>query len=101
MKKPYQIEAQRAVKQLEAMAGDGNPAVQMVLPMAEMVGWLRKGVGEAEEAAGNDEGEIGFVAGGFCDALILLESTFPGIRAGLHSTRRKSLLCLTNPSKNP
>jgi hypothetical protein len=33
MKKPYQIEAQRAVKQLEAMAADdGNPAVQMVLP---------------------------------------------------------------------
>ena len=26
MKKPYQIEAQRAVKQLEAMAADGNPA---------------------------------------------------------------------------
>src|ERR1039457_6917537 len=46
MKKPYQIEAQRAVKQLEAMAAEGNPAVQMVLPMAEMVGWLRKGVGE-------------------------------------------------------
>jgi hypothetical protein len=46
MKKPYQIEAQRAVKQFEAMAADGNPAVQMVLPMAEMVGWLRKGVGE-------------------------------------------------------
>ena len=43
MKKPYQIEAQRAVKQLEAMATDGNPAVQMMLPMAEMVGWLRKG----------------------------------------------------------
>ena len=32
MKKPYQIEAQRAVKQLEAMATDGNPAVQMILP---------------------------------------------------------------------
>ena len=47
MKRPYQIEAQRAVKQLEAMAGEGNPAVQMVLPMAEMVGWLRKGVGES------------------------------------------------------
>jgi len=46
MKKPYQIDSQRAVKQLEAMAADGNPAVQMVLPMAEMVGWLRKGVGE-------------------------------------------------------
>lgn len=45
MKKPYQIEAQRAVRQLEAMAAEGNPAVQMVLPMAEMVGWLREGVG--------------------------------------------------------
>src|SRR5207248_2626078 len=33
MKKPYQIEAQRAVRQLEEMATDGNPAVQMVLPM--------------------------------------------------------------------
>jgi putative transposase len=52
MKKPYQIEAQRAVKQLEAMAGEGNPAVQMVLPMAEMVGWLRKGVGELIRQAG-------------------------------------------------
>src|SRR4030095_5981632 len=52
MKKPYQIEAQRAVKQLEAMATDGNPAVQMVLPMAEMVGWLRKGVGELIRQAG-------------------------------------------------
>src|SRR6516164_3580722 len=46
MKKPYQIESQRAVKRFEQMATDGNPAVQMVLPLAEMVGWLRKGVGE-------------------------------------------------------
>jgi putative transposase len=52
MKKPYQIEAQRAVMQLEALAADGNPAVQMVLPMAEMVGWLRKGVGELIRQAG-------------------------------------------------
>jgi transposase-like protein len=52
MKKPYQIEAQRAVKQLEAMAAEGNPAVQMVLPMAEMMGWLRKGVGELIRLAG-------------------------------------------------
>jgi putative transposase len=52
LKKPYQIETQRAVKQLEAMAVDGNPAVQMVLPMAEMVGWLRKGVGELIRQAG-------------------------------------------------
>ena len=52
MKKPYQIDSQRAVKQLEAMAADGNPSVQMVLPMAEMLGWLRKGVGELLRQAG-------------------------------------------------
>jgi putative transposase len=52
MKKPYQIESQRAVKQLEQMAAEGNPAVQMVLPMAEMLGWLRKGVGELVRQAG-------------------------------------------------
>ena len=52
MKKPYQIEAQRAVKQMEGMAAEGNPAVQMVLPMAELVGWLRKGVGELIRQAG-------------------------------------------------
>src|SRR5438477_11467207 len=52
MKKPYQIESQRAVRQLEEMAADGNPAVQMVLPMAEMVGWLRHGVGELIRQAG-------------------------------------------------
>src|SRR5256884_7479586 len=52
MKKPYQIETQRAVKQFEAMAAEGNPAVQMMLPMAEMVGWLRKGVGELIRQAG-------------------------------------------------
>src|SRR3974390_659211 len=52
MKKPYQIESQRAVKQLEAMAAEGNPAGQMMLPMAEMVGWLRRGVGELIRQAG-------------------------------------------------
>jgi len=52
MKKPYQIESQRAVKRFEQMAADGNPAVQMVLPMAEMLGWLRKGVGELIRTAG-------------------------------------------------
>src|SRR3954451_22046720 len=52
MKKPYQIESQRAVKRLEEMGADGNPAVQMVLPMAEMVGWLREGVGELIRRAG-------------------------------------------------
>ena len=52
MKKPYQIESLRAVKRLEEMAADGNPSVQMVLPMAEMVGWLHKGVGELIRQAG-------------------------------------------------
>lgn len=52
MKKPYQIESLRAVKRLEEMAADGNPSVQMVLPMAEMVGWLHKGVGELVRQAG-------------------------------------------------
>jgi putative transposase len=52
MKKPYQIEAQRAIKQLDAMAAEGSLAVQMILPMAEMMGWLRKGVGELVRQAG-------------------------------------------------
>lgn len=52
MKKPYQIESLRAVKRLEEMAADGNPAVQIVLPMAEMVGWLHQGVGELVRQAG-------------------------------------------------
>jgi putative transposase len=52
MRKPYQIESERAVKQLEQMAAEGNPAVQMVLPMAEMIGWLRNGVGELIRQAG-------------------------------------------------
>ncbi|HWB99055.1 MAG TPA: IS256 family transposase [Bryobacteraceae bacterium] len=52
MKKPYQIESLRAVKRLEEMAADGDPTVQMVLPMAEMVGWLHKGVGELVRQAG-------------------------------------------------
>ena len=52
MKKPYQIEAQRAVKRLEEMAADGNPAVQLVLPMAEAMGWLKQGVGELIRQAG-------------------------------------------------
>src|SRR5450631_4248330 len=52
MKKPYQIEAQRAVKRLEEMAAAGNPAVQLVLPMAEAMGWLKQGVGELIRQAG-------------------------------------------------
>ncbi len=52
MWKPYQIESQRAVKRLEVMAAAGNPAVQLVLPMAEALGWLKQGVGELIRQAG-------------------------------------------------
>ena len=52
MKKPYQIDAQRAVQQFEAMAAEGNPAVQIMLPLAEAVGWLKRGVGELIRQAG-------------------------------------------------
>jgi len=52
MKKPYQIESQRAVKRLERMVAEGNPAVQLVLPPAETLGWLRRGVGELIRQAG-------------------------------------------------
>jgi hypothetical protein len=46
MKKPYQIESQQAVKRLERMDAEGNLDVQLVLPMAETLSWLRKRVGE-------------------------------------------------------
>lgn len=52
MKRTYQIEAQRAVKRLERMATEGNPVVQMILPMAETLGWLREGAGELIRQAG-------------------------------------------------
>ena len=46
MKKRDQIESQRAVKRLEEIAADGGGTGQLELPLAEMVGWLRQGVGE-------------------------------------------------------
>ena len=52
MKKPYQIEGQRAVKRLEQMTAEGDPAVQMGLPMAEAMVWLKEGVGELIRQAG-------------------------------------------------
>lgn len=52
MKKTYQIDSERAVKRLGEMAQEGNPTVQMTLPMTEMIGWLRKGVGELIREAG-------------------------------------------------
>jgi hypothetical protein len=37
------------------MAADGNPFVQMMVPLAEMMGWLRKGVGELVRQAEVEE----------------------------------------------
>ena len=34
------------------MTADGNPDVQLVLPLAETLGWLRTGVGELIRQAG-------------------------------------------------
>lgn len=52
MKKPYQIERQRAVKRFAEMAAEGSRSIQLALPMAEVVGWLQKGVSELMREAG-------------------------------------------------
>jgi putative transposase len=43
--KQYQIEQQRAVQQFRRMALEKNPSIQMVLPLAEIIGLLQQGVG--------------------------------------------------------
>jgi putative transposase len=45
MKKRYQIDQQRAVQQFRRLATEQNPNIQMVLPLAEIVGLLQQGVG--------------------------------------------------------
>jgi transposase-like protein len=45
MKKRYQIEQQRAVQQFRRIATEQNPDIQMILPLAEIVGMLQRGVG--------------------------------------------------------
>ena len=45
MKRRYQIEQQRAVQQFRRLATERNPNIQMVLPLAEIVGLLQQGVG--------------------------------------------------------
>ncbi len=45
MKKRYQIEQQRAVQQFRRLATEQNPNIQMVLPLADIVGLLQQGVG--------------------------------------------------------
>ena len=45
MKRRYQIEQQRAVQQFRRLATEQNPNIQMILPMADIVGMLQEGVG--------------------------------------------------------
>ena len=45
MKRQYQIEQQRAVQQFRRIATEQNPNIQMILPLADIVGMLQQGVG--------------------------------------------------------
>ena len=52
MKKRYQIDQQRAVQQFRRLASEQNPNIQMILPMADIVGLLQQGVGNLLRHAG-------------------------------------------------
>jgi putative transposase len=52
MKRQYQIEQQRAVQQFRELATEQNPNIQMVLPLAEIVGLLQQGAGNLLRQAG-------------------------------------------------
>jgi transposase-like protein len=52
MKRRYQIDQQRAVQQFRRLATEQNPNVQMILPMADIVGLLQEGVGNLLRHAG-------------------------------------------------
>ena len=52
MKSRYQIEQQRAVQQFRRIATEHNPNIQMILPLADIVGLLREGVGNMLRQAG-------------------------------------------------
>jgi len=45
MERRYQIEQQRAVQQFRRIATEQNPDIQMILPLADIVGMLQQGVG--------------------------------------------------------
>ena len=52
MKRRYQIEKQRAVNEFRQLATNENPNIQMILPMADIVGLLQQGVGHLLREAG-------------------------------------------------
>src|SRR5580704_16502640 len=52
MKRQYQIEQQRAVQQFRRIADEQNPNIQMILPLADIVGLLQEGVGNLVRETG-------------------------------------------------
>jgi putative transposase len=52
MKRRYQIDKQRAVNEFRQLAANQNANIQMVLPMADIVGLLQQGVGHLLREAG-------------------------------------------------
>jgi hypothetical protein len=52
MKKRYQIDQKRAVQQFRRLAIEPNPNIQLILPMADIVGLLHEGVGNLLRHAG-------------------------------------------------
>jgi hypothetical protein len=52
MKKRCQVDKQRAVQKFRRLATEVNPTVQMMLPMAGIVGLLQEGVGHLMREAG-------------------------------------------------
>ena len=52
MKRRYQIDQQRAVQEFRQLAREENPSIQMIFPMAEVVGLLQEGVGHLLREAG-------------------------------------------------
>ena len=43
LRRLYQIDQQRAVQQFRQLAREENPSIQMIFPMAEVVGLLQDG----------------------------------------------------------
>jgi len=52
MRRQYQIEGQRAVQRFRQLATEQNPNIQMILPLAQIVGLLQQGVGNLLRQAG-------------------------------------------------
>ncbi|MGO9166460.1 MAG: hypothetical protein ACLP56_06275, partial [Candidatus Sulfotelmatobacter sp.] len=59
MKRRYPIDQQRAVQQFRQFAREQNPNLQMIFPMAEVVGLLQEGVGHLLREAGLSRMSLG------------------------------------------